>query len=137
MATIYSNRRTGSSYHLTPTARKILVIEDDPSLSEILEDFLTDSGYEVHVFNEVLDIHPLINKYHPDLVILDYLLPVVNGGELCSQIKRNQLTCGLPVIMLSAYQKVLLSIGDYGCDAFISKPFDLNNLLGKIEEYIV
>jgi DNA-binding response OmpR family regulator len=132
-----SKWRTGSDFGLVPTARKILVIEDDPALSEILEDFLTDSGYEIHIVNEVLDIHPLLEKIHPDLVILDYLLPVVNGGELCSQIKRNQRTCGLPVIMLSAYQKVLLSIGDYGCDVFISKPFDLNSLLGTIEGYII
>lgn len=136
MITKYTNRRSGSSYSLTPTARKILVIEDDPALSEVLNDILTDSGYEVFVFNEVLDIHPLLDKYHPDLVLLDYVLPVVNGGELCSQIKRNQVTCGLPVIMLSAYHKVLLSIGNYGCDAFIAKPFDFNILLGKIEEYI-
>jgi len=132
-----SNRRSGTDFSLKPKARKILVVEDDPALSEILEDFLTDSGYETHVVNDVLDIHTLLEKLHPDLVILDYLLPVVNGGELCSQIKRNQLTCGLPVIMFSAYQKILFSIGDYGCDVFIPKPFDLNDLLEKIEEYMI
>jgi DNA-binding response OmpR family regulator len=129
-------QRLNSSLKLAPSTRKILLVEDDPSFSEILQEFLTDSGYEVHLFNEVLDIHPLLEKFHPDLVILDYLLPVVNGGELCSQIKRNQLTCGLPVIMFSAYQKVLLSLGDYGCDVFISKPLDLNDLISKIEECI-
>lgn len=116
--------------------RKILLIEDDPDISEFLLDYLTDCGYEIHHFPDVLDIQPLLKQIHPDLVILDYMLPVVNGGELCSQIKRNPDTSELPVIMFSAYQKVLMSVGGYGCDAFISKPFEMKELLGKIEQYI-
>jgi len=113
---------------------KILVVEDDGNLVEILEEFFRQVGYNVKVLNVVNNIIEVVGDFQPDLVLLDYLLPVSNGGELCSQIKRNEITCMIPVIIFSAYPKVLLSLGDYGCDAFIAKPFDLDNLLFHIEK---
>ncbi len=113
---------------------KLLIVDDDSALVEVLEELFNEVGYQVKAINTVENILPVIADFQPDLVLLDYLLPFVNGGELCSQIKRNRSTCQIPVIIFSAYPKVLLSLGDYGCDAFIAKPFDLDSLLFHIEK---
>ncbi len=118
-----------SSFKVT----KILIVDDDSALIEVLEELFNEVGYSVKAVNRVENIFPIMADFQPDLVLLDYLLPLVNGGELCSQIKRNEATCMIPVIIFSAYPKVLLSLGDYGCDAFIAKPFDLDSLLFHIE----
>lgn len=117
-------------------APKILVIENDSSLAEMLSELFTFYGYQFKIYSDTEEILPLVEEYKPDLVLTDYLLSLVNGGELCSQIKRNKATADLPVIIYSAFPKVILSLGDYGCDAFIAKPFDLDYLMHKIESLI-
>lgn len=114
-------------------APKILVIEDDSSLAEILDEFFRSIGYDVSTFSSTEDIIKLTERLNPDLVLLDYLLPKVNGGELCGQIKRHEKTKHIPVIIYSAFPKVMLSLGNYGCNAFLPKPFNLNDLVNQIE----
>lgn len=120
--------------HPTKKNLNILLVEDDESLTEILTELFSDEGYRIRCIRGTDDILPLMDQFRPDLVLLDYVLPKVNGGELCSQIKKHQDFCSIPVIIYSAYSRVLLSLGDYGCDVFMEKPFDLDELLKKIEE---
>lgn len=114
-------------------APKILVVEDDPALAEILKELFRFSGYQVHTSSGNEDILQLAEQFIPDLVLLDYRLPNVNGGELCNQLKQNDKTKCIPVIIYSAFPKVMLSPENYGCDAFVSKPFELSDLIEKIE----
>lgn len=113
-------------------SKKILVVEDDHDILSLLKDVLENEGYEVTGLDFTDNILQNINQYHPDLVMLDFLLPGVNGGELCHEVKSNVLTAGLPVIMLSAFPRVLESLGDFGADAFIAKPFDLSAMLQTV-----
>jgi two-component system response regulator VicR len=115
---------------------KILIFDDDTALLEVLEIILSENGFEVTVSRPVTDIFPMVTLYQPDLIILDYLMKEVNGGELCGMLKKNLLTQHIPVIILSAYDKVIRSLGSYGCDLFIAKPFDLNFLVRNIEKLI-
>ncbi|MFA6276829.1 MAG: response regulator [Pedobacter sp.] len=116
---------------------KILAIEPDPSLGEILCDMFAEAGYECKVVQSCNDIIPLMENFHPDLVLIEYYLPTVNGGELCSQVKGDNRFSGIPVILYSAYPQILWSIKDYGCDEFIAKPFNLDELLVTAERLIV
>lgn len=116
--------------------KHILIIDDDQDLLDILKAHLTESGYEVTVFQEVNDIITSVDMYKPDIVILDYLLQGINGGDLCCQIRRNQGTSHIPVILMSAHFRVLLSLGTYDCHEFIEKPFDLNHLSERIDHYL-
>jgi DNA-binding response OmpR family regulator len=113
---------------------KILIIENDEDLCAILAELFLQAGFVYKIYSETVDIIPLVKEFDPDLVLLDYLLPLINGGELCCQIKRNKIIHNLPVIIYSAFSRVLLSLGDYGCNAFVAKPFDLNYLLKKIDK---
>jgi len=113
--------------------QKLLVIDDDEDVLSIMEEALVYEGFEVKTAERAEEITTLINSYCPDAILIDYILKGINGGEICHQIKSDPHTSKLPVIILSAYPKVLLSLGHYGCDKFIAKPFDLSDLVGSIK----
>jgi DNA-binding response OmpR family regulator len=115
---------------------KVLLIDDDLDLLEVLSSALAYFGFEVKTSSYTDDILSLVTVYQPDLVIIDYIMEGVNGGEMCSAIKKKESTKNIPVIILSAYEKVIKSLGNYGCDMFISKPFDMQDLIKKIRQVI-
>lgn len=71
------------------------------------------------------NIFTMIDNFEPDLIILDYVLRGIDGGEICIQLKNDPATHQIPVIMLSAHSAVGKKMDQYGYDAFVSKPFDL------------
>jgi len=115
-------------------SKNILIIENDEGLVELLEELFSYEGYQVRCYREAGDIFSLMEDFTPDIVLIDYLLPGINGGELCAQLKREPSTKHIPVIIFSAYSQVLLSLGSYGCNAFVSKPFELSSLLDQISK---
>lgn len=115
---------------------KILVVEADPAIGEMLTELFSTAGYDCKVLKNISNIIPIMEKYKPDLVLLEYLLPLVNGGELCTQIKSDQRFKSVPVILYSAYPQILWSVKDYGCDAFMAKPFEIDLLLLQIEKLL-
>jgi len=117
--------------------KKIMIIDNDNDVLDIMQEALTYEGFEVAVASKVENITSVLEQEKPDVILIDYILDGINGGEICHQIKANPATCCLPVVIISAYPKVLLSLGTYGCDKFIAKPFDLNNLTSSINELLV
>jgi CheY-like chemotaxis protein len=115
---------------------KILLIDDDVNMLEVMEATLVFYGYSVNTSSYTDDIFELVNLHQPDLVIIDYLMTGINGGEMCAALKRNPSTRSLPVIIVSAYERIIQSLGNYGCDAFVSKPFDMTHLLNVIKKTI-
>lgn len=116
--------------------QKVLVIDNDPDILDVMSEALTYEGFEVITVAETDNIIRLVNECKPNLVIIDYLLNGINGGELCHEIKSTRQTGTLPVILFSAYPKVLQSLGYYGCNAFIPKPFNLSTLVDHVNTLI-
>lgn len=114
----------------------ILILDDTQDILDALQQALTDEGYEVTTYSYCDDILQVVKQHQPNLVLLDYLLFGINGGELCHQIKTNPLTSHIPVILMSGYPRVLESLGTYGSDAFIAKPFDLKVLFSTIHQHL-
>lgn len=121
---------------------RILVLDDDHALLGVMHEILSLSGFDVVISAPTSDISELITAQHPDLIIMDFLMNDVNGGELCSIIKNDPSTQHIPVILLSAYNRIIESLGTYGCDLFVAKPVDfatlvyqINNLLPKGKDY--
>jgi len=112
--------------------KKILMIDNDPDILEVMQEALSYEGFDVKVVSDTSDIVSLVRELQPDLLLIDYLLNGVNGGELCHQLKADHNTCAMPVIIISAYQRVFKSLDYYGCNAFIPKPFDLYDLIDQI-----
>lgn len=116
--------------------KHILIIEDDQDILQVLETILTYNNFTVDAISRTDDIFKSIEDYKPDLVLTDYLLSGTNGGKICQLIKANKDTCHIPVILISAYPELAISLGTFGFDAFITKPFDINVLVKKISQFV-
>lgn len=116
--------------------RRILVLDDDRYILDVLDEALTYEEFEVKTAMDIKSFFSLMAEYQPNLVLIDYLLHGINGGEVCHQIKSEKRTSEVPVIMMSAYPRVFESLGTYGCDEFIPKPFDLYLLIDKVKSYM-
>ncbi|MFD2148508.1 response regulator [Mucilaginibacter antarcticus] len=116
--------------------KRVLIVDDDNDILDVMKEALSYEGYEVRAITGTNDIFPDIIQRRPDLILMDYLLAGINGGELCHQIKNNSSTQAIPVIIMSAHPRVINSLGTYGCDAFIAKPFDLDDVTENIHRLI-
>jgi DNA-binding response OmpR family regulator len=115
------------------SVKRILVIEDNQGIAEMYAAYFEMSGYHCLVKSAGTAISQLIASYRPDLILLDYLLPEQNGGELCNLVKADPFSSHIPVIMCSAFPKSKIDSQAVKYDAFIAKPFDLDELSFLIE----
>ncbi|MDR6940985.1 response regulator [Mucilaginibacter pocheonensis] len=113
--------------------KKILILDDSEDILAVMKEALEMDGYEVQGLNYTDDICKAAISYNADMVILDFILFGINGGELCHMLKTTPATAHIPVIMVSAYPRVLESLGNYGSDAFIAKPFNLSDISDTIK----
>jgi len=113
---------------------KILVIDDDPDNREILDYNLSREGFEVICARDAGEGLSSLEAQKPDLIILDLVMPGVDGIELCQQLKSDPDTRQLPVIMVTAKNEesdVILGLG-VGADDYISKPFKSKELIARV-----
>jgi DNA-binding response OmpR family regulator len=111
---------------------KILVVDDDTDILSVMEVFLTMKGFEVEVTAKGENTFPKIETFKPDLILLDVLISGHDGRAICRKLKSNDETRHIPVIMFSAHPGAAASIAEYGADDFIAKPFDVSNLIQKV-----
>jgi len=117
-------------------SKRILVLDDNQDILEIVHETLTYERFDVKSISESADVIPMVEEFNPDLVILDYRVAGTNGGELCRQIKNHPDFKNTPVIIFSAYINHQDEIFAYGCDAVMNKPFDLNELVEKVNSLL-
>lgn len=114
---------------------KIMLVEDDVMIQELVTFNLQREGYTVIIADEGNSALELLNKEKPDLVLLDVMLPELDGLEVCKIIRGNKETASLPIIMISARDEVAdRVIGlELGADDYITKPFSPRELLARIK----
>jgi DNA-binding response OmpR family regulator len=114
--------------------KTIIVIEDDPDILDMMIYILKDEGYEVI---GSVDCRPLddIFKYQPDLILLDNRLPDVSGKDACLKLKEDAETRHIPVVLVSAHQNLQQMAGESMADGYVSKPFDLEELLATVRRF--
>ncbi len=113
--------------------KKILVVEDEPSLVFTLKDTLENEGYEVIVSEEGTQAVELVKQHDPDLMILDIMLPGKSGYEVCEEVRA--LKYSFPIIMLTAKEQEIDKVRglELGADDYITKPFGVKELLARIQ----
>lgn len=116
--------------------RKIFLVEDDPGIREVLEMVLSFENYEVQTFSTVTAFAQRDTNVDPDLYIFDVSLPDGSGIDLCNEIKKNCQNKDVPVIIMSAHAQLTNIFDTCQPDDFISKPFDIDNLLLKVHEIL-
>ncbi len=117
-------------------SKQILIIEDDEEILKVLETVLEYNEFNVAAISDTDNILDAIEEYQPDLILTDFLLSGQNGGEICQKVKSNKDTCHIPVVLISAYPELATSFGKFGFDAFINKPFNIGDLVEKIDELL-
>jgi len=115
-------------------SKKIVVIEDDDDILELMQYILEDEGYQVLASNKFERLDTIIQQ-QPDLVLLDDRMPGEYGHVICSRIKSNPRTKDIPVILVSATRDLSQIAHDCHADSFLPKPFDLNELLNLVKQY--
>ena len=117
--------------------RRILAVDDDSDILEVLQFILEDSGYEVQTLTDGHQLMEKIRESNPDLILLDIMLGNMDGRELCKIVKQEIETQKIPVILISASHNVSKSMDQAGApNDFISKPFDINILLNSIKRQL-
>jgi len=112
--------------------KKILVLDDNLDILNIVEEVLAYEHFTVQGISNCSDFVEHVSDFMPDLVLLDYRLTDGNGLDLCHQLKSNPLLNQIPVIIFSAYPLKDADLGDCDYEAIIPKPFDITDLVDKI-----
>ncbi|MBR3600501.1 MAG: response regulator transcription factor [Lachnospiraceae bacterium] len=112
--------------------QKILIVDDDENIAELISLYLIKECFSTEIANNGKDALSLVNSYNPDLILLDIMLPDIDGYEICTEVRKTKQT---PIIMLSAkgeiFDKVLgLKLG---ADDYMIKPFDSNELVARVK----
>ena len=119
-------------------SKRILVVEDQEDNRQILRDLLTSVGYELIEAVDGEQGVAAATAQHPDLILMDIQLPVLDGYEATRRIKADPKLKHVPIIVITSYalsgdeEKARLA----GCDAYVSKPFSPRQLLAMVREYL-
>jgi CheY-like chemotaxis protein len=113
--------------------KRILIVEDNVLMVEVMTYILMNCGYDVTSVTNGSEVFNRIKTNHPDLVILDAILPGMDGREICQLIKLNKTTRDLPVIICSGDDNIDDSLKQRGApDDILHKPFDINCLIDMV-----
>ena len=117
---------------------KILVIDDDPTVISLTQGVLSSNGFEVLTAQEASQGLEMAMKDSPQLIILDVMMPIINGFNICRLMKSQETFKHIPIILLtSRSQEQDRKIGEeVGADAYVTKPFKTEELLSKINSLL-
>jgi CheY-like chemotaxis protein len=114
--------------------KKILVADDDPAILDMLTLFFEDIGYEVETTTDGASLRTFPHGL-PDL-LLDIWMSGSNGRDLCLYLKSQEATRHLPILLVSANRETEAIAREAGADDFVTKPFDLDDLVGTVERFL-
>src|SRR5574344_2050480 len=118
--------------------KKVLIVDDEQDIVESLKFVLEVAGFECHCAYNGEDGLNMAKEILPDLIILDVMMPKINGFKICRLLKYDNKYKNIPILMLTARtQEEDKLIGEEtGADEYITKPFEINELIEKIEGYL-
>jgi excisionase family DNA binding protein len=121
------------------TKPRILIVDDDEQIVELLVELLgRDPRFEVKTATTGYDAGVLTEQFSPDLMILDYMLPDINGNAVCKTVRENPNHANMKIIIISGVvnQEEIANLLTAGADEFIKKPFNLDKLMARIAELL-
>lgn len=113
-------------------SRKILIVEDEPRLASLLSDYIAQAGMSPHIIDNGLKVVDWVKEESPDLILLDLMLPGMDGMEICREVRRFS---ELPIIMVTArVEEIDRLIGlELGADDYICKPFSPREVVARVK----
>jgi DNA-binding response OmpR family regulator len=120
---------------MSPMSARVLVVEDDPDIAELVVRYLDKAGYSTTRVSSGRDALDSVRTKPPDLMVLDLMLPHVDGLEVCRLLRANDKTAVIPIIMLTARAEESERIVglEIGADDYLAKPFSPNELVARVK----
>lgn len=122
--------------YLGSTTKRVLVVDDDPAILDLFRDLLGGDGrYEVKFASSGYEAGMLTESFRPHLLVLDFMLPDINGDAVCKRIRENENLSATKVLFVSGVvsEQEIERLTTAGASGFIAKPFNLNDLTGRIQ----
>ena len=123
-------------------AKKILIMDDDPTIADLLKEALGDEGYETHMTTQSLRFYDAVREHDPDLILLDIMMPYLDGRDELKLMGMDMASGKLrriPVILVTAYLDAYKEEAEFreaGVVHIVYKPFDLDKLVALVHETI-
>ncbi len=116
--------------------KTIVIIDDEFGLADVLSATLSDSGFRVHVASNGAQGLDAVREQSPDLVILDYMMPILDGPGVLHAMKADERMANIPVLMMSSLPEATVRVRCMGFVAFLRKPFAFEVLLEAVEKAV-
>jgi len=118
--------------------KKVLIVDDEPSIIVALQFLMEENGYITLVAFSGEEAMEAVAKHHPDLILLDVMLPVVDGFEVCQRVRENPEWKDTRIVLLTALgSDANITKGlDLGADAYVTKPFSNADLVAKVKDLL-
>lgn len=117
-------------------SRVVLVVDDEPGIVAVLSRLLADEGWTVYTAHDGAEALLAVGRVQPDIVLLDYMMPVMDGATFTQTLRRDPNARGLPVVIMSGLSESMIARKVKGYAAFVHKPF-VFHALGKVLERAV
>ncbi|MFP4499561.1 MAG: response regulator [Candidatus Hydrogenedentota bacterium] len=119
-----------------PSKRRIMIVDDDPDALALMEKILSDEGYELIKVSNATEVGLKAAQLAPDLILLDFLMPEINGFEVSKALRENELTRNIPIMAVTCLSKErdIERIFACGADEYLPKPFKVDKLLEKVND---
>ncbi|MCC2670726.1 MAG: two component transcriptional regulator, winged helix family protein [Armatimonadetes bacterium] len=117
---------------------RILIADDDPSIRELCQVILSNEGFQVLEAEDAVGCVELARASRPDLVLLDWMMPEIDGMDALRMLKEHASTSSIPVVMLTALDGLpQISLATFnGADGYVTKPFEVEDLLSLVRRFL-
>ena len=118
--------------------KRVMIVDDDPDALALMEKMLTDEGFELIKVSNATEVGLKAAQLSPDLILLDFLMPEIDGFEVCRALRDNELTRSTPIMAVTCLTKEqeIERIFACGADEYLPKPFKVDQLLEKVGDLI-
>ena len=118
--------------------KRVMIVDDDPDALALMEKILTDEGVDLIKVSNATEVGLKAAQMTPDLILLDFLMPEINGFDVCKALRENELTRIIPIMAVTCLTKEqdIEKIFECGADEYLAKPFKVDDLLEKVRELI-
>jgi DNA-binding response OmpR family regulator len=119
-------------------SKKVLIVDDEPGIIVALQFLMEQNGYATMVAFSGEEAMEAVTQHHPDLILLDIMLPVVDGFEVCQRVRENPEWNDIRIVLVTALgSEANVTKGlDLGADAYVTKPFSNADLVAKVKELL-
>lgn len=122
----------------TPEKKKIMIVDDDPDALAMMEKILSNEGYELIKVSNATEVGLKAAQMNPDLILLDFLMPELDGFQVCRALRESEITMDTPIMAVTCLTKEedIERIFEAGADDYLAKPFKVEQLLEKTSELL-